>query len=153
MTTHSHLFPEEPGRKEPDPDHRALASSIARGGLTPWRQRRILGLLQQHLREELKLARLAEECRLSTSHFARAFKKSFGITVHQYLLLQRVEAAKLMLAQSRMSLTEVALETGFSDQAAFNRTFKAISGMTPGQWRRKDSKVRDLASDSSNLAA
>ena len=106
------------------------------GGLAPWQKRRSLELLQQHMRGELRLACLVEACRLSSSHFARSFKKTFGTTVHQYLLGRRVAAAKEMLSRTSVALTEVALETGFSDQAAFNRTFKAITGVTPGQWRR-----------------
>ena len=48
----------------------------------------------------------------------------------------RVESAKTLLSRKILCLTEIALETGFSDQAAFNRTFKAMTGTTPGRWRR-----------------
>jgi AraC-like DNA-binding protein len=91
---------------------------------------------------DLRLAKLAQECGLSVSHFARAFKRSFGSSVHRYLILQRVEAAKALLQHSNHSLSEIALQTGFSDQPAFSRTFGAIVGTTPGRWRHQYRRER-----------
>jgi hypothetical protein len=64
-----------------------------------------------------------------------------------------VQAAKGLLSACEISLTEVALEAGFSDQAAFNRTFKAVSGMTPGQWRRDSHQHIVSAIEKRELAA
>jgi transcriptional regulator GlxA family with amidase domain len=72
-------------------------------------------LLQEHLDGELKLATLAEECRLSVSHFTRSFRKSYGTSAHRYLILQRVENAKSLLSKTNSSLAEIAAQTGFSD--------------------------------------
>lgn len=107
------------------------------GGLALWQRRRFLELLEQHLDGDLKLSRLAQECGLSVSHFARSFKKSFGTSVHRYLILKRVEFAKTLLRHSSAPLPEIALQTGFSDQAAFSRTFRAIVGTTAGRWRNE----------------
>src|SRR6202012_2118636 len=79
---------------------------------------------------------IARECGLSVSHFARSFKISFGISAHQWLIQQRIENAEELMKQTRMSLMEIALQSGFSDQAAFTRTFERLVGVSPGRWRR-----------------
>jgi len=120
-----------------------------KGGLAPWQRRRVLELLQEHLDGEVKLARLAEECRLSVSHFARSFRRSFGTSAHRYLILHRVEIAKALLSEPNSSLVEIAAQTGFSDQAALTRTFATIVGETPAKWRREHSR-RGIFVDISN---
>lgn len=102
--------------------------------LAPWQMRRITELIENRLGGELRLSALAAECGLSTSHFARSFKKSFGVPVHRFVIERRVERAKLLMKTSTMSLAEIALESGFSDQASFCRTFGAFVGTPPGRW-------------------
>jgi AraC family transcriptional regulator len=120
-----------------------------KGGLSPWQRRRVVELLQEHLDGGLKLATLAEECRLSVSHFARSFRRSFGTSAHRYLILHRVEIAKILLSETNSSLVEIAAQTGFSDQAALTRTFANVVGVTPGKWRREHSR-RGIFVDTSN---
>jgi AraC family transcriptional regulator len=108
-----------------------------RGGLAPWQRRRVTELFREHLDGTLRLTTLADECGLSVSHFARSFRRTFGTSAHRYLIFQRVEMAKTLLSTSDRSLSEAALEAGFSDQAAFSRTFKALVGTSPGQWKRE----------------
>ncbi len=107
-----------------------------RGGLAPWQKRRAKELLAEHLDGSLRLATLASECGLSVSHFAKSFRQSFRTSPHRYLILQRIERAKALLVRSACPLSEVALQTGFADQAAFSRTFGAVLGSPPGRWRR-----------------
>lgn len=114
-----------------------VAPNTHRGGLAPWQARRAREILDQHLTGDLRLARLANECGLSVSHFARSFKRSFGSSVHRYLILQRVETAKALLLSSSCSLPEIALQSGFADQPAFSRTFSAVVGTPPGKWRSR----------------
>jgi AraC-like DNA-binding protein len=113
-----------------------------KGGLAPWQKHRVVELLHEHLDGELKLATLADECRLSVSHFARSFRRSFGTSAHRYLILHRVEIAKVLLSETTNSLVEVAVQTGFSDQAAFTRAFANLVGATPAKWRREHSRCR-----------
>src|SRR5271154_3466720 len=108
-----------------------------RGGLAPWQKRRVIDLFREHLDGSIRLPTLARECSLSVSHFARAFRQSFGTPPHHYLVRQRVECAKQLLSGTNRSLCEVAQQAGFSDQPSFSRTFKAVVGITPGQWRRQ----------------
>jgi AraC-like DNA-binding protein len=120
--------------------------SRPRGGLAPWQKRRVIELIRERLDESLSLPTLAGHCGLSVSHFARAFRDSFGKPPHHYLVLQRVERAKQLLSGSTCPLSEVAQQAGFSDQALFSRTFKAIVGVTPGQWRRQRAIPRGVTS-------
>jgi AraC-like DNA-binding protein len=101
-----------------------------------------------HLDGEVKLETLAEECRLSVSHFARSFRRSFGTSAHRYLILQRVEIAKGLLSETNSSLVEIAAQTGFSDQAALTRTFANVVGATPAKWRRENSSRRSFVETS-----
>lgn len=111
-----------------------------KGGLAPWQSRRVVELLQEHMDGQVKLATLAEECRLSVSQFARSFRRSFGTSAHRYLILHRVEIAKSLLSETNSSLVEIAAQTGFSDQAALTRTFASVVGATPAKWRRENSR-------------
>ena len=83
------------------------------------------------------MSKLADTCGLSVSHFGRCFRTTFGIPVHRYVVQERIEAAKRMLLDPGNSLTQIALETGFSDQAAFGRTFGSLVGLTPAKWRKE----------------
>jgi AraC family transcriptional regulator len=118
-----------------------IAPKVNRGGLAPWQTHRVTELLHEHLDGELRLTTLAGACGLSVSHFARSFKISFGAPVHRYLVSRRLESAKDLLLHSNKSLSDIALQAGFSDQAAFNRTFSALVGTTPGRWRRENAHM------------
>ena len=113
---------------------------VHRGGLSTWQRRRAMELLSKGTYDDVKLAVIAKECRLSVSHFARSFKKSFGLPVHRWVIAQRVDHAKQLLLNSNESLIEIAFQAGFCDQASFNRTFAKLTGTSPGRWRR-DFKV------------
>ena len=109
---------------------------VARGGLAPWQKQHATDLLREHLDGSLRLADLAAECGLSVSHFARSFKASFGIPSHRWLTRLRIERAKDLLRNSRESLAQIALRSGFGDQPTFTRTFQRVVGVSPGRWRR-----------------
>jgi AraC family transcriptional regulator len=104
------------------------------GGLAPWQMKRLTELIEDRLCGELRLSGLAGECGLSTSHFSRSFKRSFGIPVHRYVIQRRVERAKSLMKNSVMSLAEIALQSGFSDQASFSRAFGSMVGTSPRRW-------------------
>jgi AraC family transcriptional regulator len=112
----------------------ARLSRSRSGGLVPWQRRRVVELVNAGLHQQLRLSTLAEECRLSMSHFSRSFKQSFGVPPHRYVIHCRVEFAKSLLTSSSMPLAEIALRSGFSDQAAFSRTFGALVGTSPRRW-------------------
>jgi AraC-like DNA-binding protein len=111
--------------------------NMPRGGLAPWQEKRARELLESDLSGEFPLSRLALECGLSVRHFTRAFRQSFGTPPHRYLLKRRIERARDLLRNPRLSLLEVALACGFSDQSHFTRLFRASTDMSPGAWRRQ----------------
>jgi AraC-like DNA-binding protein len=109
----------------------------ARSGLAPWQLRRAKEIFRTDLSDNLTLQHVAEACRLSVSHFARAFKVSTGVPPHQWLMTARVEMARELLTRSPMPLVEVAGTCGFADQSHFSRVFARIVGTSPGAWRRE----------------
>jgi len=111
--------------------------AVARGGLAAWQRRRVVELMRASLDGSLRLADFAGACELSVSHFARSFKVSFGVTCHRWLTERRIERAQELLALPDFPLADVAIKSGFGDQAAFTRSFHRIVGMPPGKWRRE----------------
>jgi AraC family transcriptional regulator len=110
---------------------------ISKGGLAPWQKRRAAELLHENMQGRIRLAEVAGECGLSVSHFARSFKISFGTSTHQWLTRHRIDYAKQLMIHTNTSLTDVAIQSGFSDQPAFTRTFHDLVGAAPGKWRRE----------------
>ena len=108
-----------------------------RDGVLPrGRLRAVVEYIEEHLDGCPTLAQLAAVVRLNPYHFARQFKAATGLPPHQYVILRRVERAKQLLqAGTDLSLAEVALHAGFSDQSQFSRHFKRLVGVTPGQFR------------------
>lgn len=107
-----------------------------RGGLSNAQRKKITEFLVANIERHLRLAVLAHQCGLSVSHFSRAFKKSFGLPVYRWITLHRIERAKHLLLSSEAALLDIGLQSGFSDQASFNRTFAKLVGTSPGRWRR-----------------
>ncbi len=107
----------------------------ARGGLPPGAIRRVREYVEAHLSESMDLAELAGIAGLSVFHFARQFKQSAGVTPHHYLVQRRVERAQDMLSRTDLSLAEIALAAGFSDQSHLARHFRQMLGTTPGEFR------------------
>jgi AraC family transcriptional regulator len=105
-------------------------------GLEAWQRLRTEETLRAHLEGNLTVNELASACSLSESHFARCFRTSFGTSVHQRLIQLRIERAKDLLSRTGKSLVEVALLSGFCDQAAFTRSFSRMEHITPSHWRR-----------------
>ena len=106
------------------------------GALPRGRLRAVVEYIEEHLDGSPSLEQMAATAHLSVYHFARQFKAATGLPPHQYVILRRVERAKQLLhAETDLSLAEVALRAGFSDQSQFSRHFKRLVGVTPGQFR------------------
>lgn len=87
--------------------------------------------IHAHLDQNIALSDLAAVAQLSEFHFARLFKQTTGLPPHQYVIYQRVERAKRLIAAGRLSLAQIASEVGFSDQSQLTRHFKRLVGVTP----------------------
>ncbi|HTO70442.1 MAG TPA: AraC family transcriptional regulator [Myxococcota bacterium] len=99
--------------------------------------RAVIEYIEEQLDAELSLANMANAVHLSPYHFARQFKAATGLPPHQYVVTRRIERAQQLLAASDdVSLAEVALGVGFSDQSQFSTHFKRVVGITPRQFRR-----------------
>jgi len=109
-----------------------LNAPECRTGLAAIPLRRVLDYIQMHLAEDLTLGQIAHVAHLSPSHFTRQFKQSMGQSVYQYVLDQRLEAAKRLLVAGQLSIGEIALQVGFHDQSHLHRHFKRRYRITPG---------------------
>lgn len=109
----------------------------SRHGLGDERLRRVLDYMHEHIEENMGIEDLASVACLSPFHFARMFRASMGVPPNRYLSSLRLDRAKVLLAQSDMSIAEIALATCFSTQANFTRAFGSAAGVTPGEFRRR----------------
>jgi transcriptional regulator GlxA family with amidase domain len=87
--------------------------------------------------EDWPVRRLAEVSSVSEAHFARSFKQAFGVPPHRYLLTRRIERATALLRDTDRPITEIAFETGWSSLGTFGRTFRDITGESPGAIRER----------------
>jgi len=117
-------------------DASGAASPPVRGGLAGWQQRRVADYINEHLADDIPLAELARLARLSTYHFARAFKQSLGLPPHRYHIGRRIERAKHLLSDHDLSVTQIALTLGFQETSSFTATFRKFAGRTPTEFRR-----------------
>ncbi|MCM5553457.1 AraC family transcriptional regulator [Pleomorphomonas sp. NRK KF1] len=122
-------------------------------GLSRRQMNRVIDYVRANIVRNLSLAELAALIGLSPDHFGVAFRTAVGKTPHQFLLHCRVEAAKELLLHEESSLSAIAVDTGFSDQAHFTRVFRRLTGRTPALWRREqraqNGPVRTVAVESS----
>ena len=115
-------------------------SSISRRAVPPspslsyQKLKRVLDLVECRFANEIGLDELAAEACLSPFHFSRLFQKATGLSPHRYVIERRVREAKSKLAEGRLSLVEIALESVFGSQGNFNRIFRKHTGPTPGQF-------------------
>ena len=106
-------------------------------GLAAWQVKRVAAFVEANIGENFRLGDLARIAQLSTGHFSRAFKESFGETPLGYVTRQRMRHAQAIMLSSRDPLAQIALDCGMCDQAHFTRVFRRIVGVNPAAWRRQ----------------
>lgn len=99
--------------------------------------RRAVEYVGDDLGGDLSLAGLAGAAGMSPYHFARLFKRSTGLSPHQYVVRRRVDEARRMLAYGSLSVAEVAQAVGFYDQSHLTRHTRRLLGVTPGALQRR----------------
>jgi AraC family transcriptional regulator len=105
--------------------------------ISPQRLRRVLDYIETSLGERtLSLAEIAAVAHLSPFHFSRAFKSATGTAPHRFVVERRVDRAKALLADSDISLAEIAAAVGFANQAHFSTMFRRLTSMSPRQYRQ-----------------
>ena len=142
-----------------DTDHRAAKSCIQRAaallgidlglardepakrscqvGLAPWQAKLLRSHIEDKLTSRIRTTDLTGVVRLSTSHFFRAFRQTFGESPRAYIMQRRIRRAQELMLTSQLPLSQVALECGMCDQAHLSRVFRRIVGITPNAWRRQ----------------
>ncbi len=85
--------------------------------------------------EPWPVSRLASVSGVSPAHFARAFRAAFGVPPHRWLLTRRIERATGLLRETGLSITEIAFQTGWNSLGTFGRTFRDVTGLSPGELR------------------
>ena len=125
----AHLIKHYTTRKPVFPEHTK--------GLSPYKLRRVIDYIQAHLAKDLSLEIIATEIDMSRYYFCRLFKQSMGITPYQYLIQCRIERAKLLLLQEKLSIADVALAVGFANQSNFTKHFKRLVGLTPKKFSQR----------------
>jgi AraC family transcriptional regulator len=107
-----------------------------RGGLSPAALRRVQVFVEANLERTMSLADLAGRAELSLYHFARAFKTSAGLTPRAFVERCRIERARRLIDESRQSLADIAVQSGFGTQSRLTTTFRRRTGFTPAEYRR-----------------
>ena len=95
----------------------------------------VLDYIDSHYTEELTLDDIADFSGFSKYHFTRLFKQYTDSTFYDYLSFRRIKSAEELLAKPELSITEIALQSGFSSISTFNRIFKQKKGCTPSEYR------------------
>ncbi|HEY5792310.1 MAG TPA: AraC family transcriptional regulator [Chthoniobacterales bacterium] len=106
-----------------------------KGGLSARQLAQVRDFIEAHLAGEIRLPALARQANLSPSHFLALFRRSTGLSPHQYLMRRRVERARSLLRQRNLSLVEIAQCCGFADQSHLTRMVRRYTGATPRQLR------------------
>ena len=101
------------------------------GGLSKLKLQQVVDYIHAHLDRDLSLKELAAVVQMSGHYFSQLFKQSTGITPHQYVIRCRIERAKELLMQGKLTIADVAKVVGFVDQSHFHRHFKRLVGITP----------------------
>ncbi len=95
----------------------------------------VIDYIDQNYVYDITLEDAASLSGFSKFHFSRLFKEYMNCTFYDYLINQRIKATELLLTDDKLSITDIALQSGFSSISTFNRTFKQKKGCTPGEYR------------------
>jgi AraC family transcriptional regulator len=99
--------------------------------LAPRTATSVIDFIESNLDQRLTLDELAGLAQLSVPHFKVLFRETLGMPVHRYVVQRRVERAKALLLQGKLSASQVALETGFSHQSHMAHWMNRLLGLTP----------------------
>jgi AraC-like DNA-binding protein/DNA-binding MarR family transcriptional regulator len=106
------------------------------GGLSRSQLRRATMFLAKSSGALASVSDVAAKLDLSPSQFSRAFKTTTGFPPHRWQLNHRIAKAQELMRYGGLSLSQIALATGFTEQSHFTRVFKKVVGVSPGAWQR-----------------
>ena len=108
---------------------------LSRAGPVDRRLRRAVEFMHDNYGREIAVEEIASAAYLSEYHFARFFKQISGVTPHVYLANLRMERARKLLAETALSISEIASVVGYHSQSHFTKMFKSVTGVTPRAYR------------------
>jgi len=100
------------------------------------RLNKVFDHLDEHYMDDITLEKAAGIAGFSKFHFSRLFKQCSGYNFYDYLCYRRIKSAENLLLKPEMSITEIALQSGFTSLSTFNRTFKRFKNCTPSEYRK-----------------
>lgn len=103
--------------------------------ISPARLQRVIEYMHEAQSLNPTLVELADLCRLSPTHFARAFRAATGMPPHRYLIAVRLAEARRLLEETRLPITEIAALCGYEQASSFATAFRKHVGVTPRAWR------------------
>lgn len=115
---------------------RRQVAPAPRPGLSPGVLRRAKEFLNDQMNRNPGVTELSAAVGMNVDHFSRMFKRSTGLAPHQYLGNIRFERAKLLLAEGRASIIEIAYEVGYTNPSQFSAFFRKRAGLSPTEFRR-----------------
>ena len=107
------------------------------GSKIPGWLKQIENRLRSSFLEKLTMASLAASVGVHPVHLSRSFQKYYHCTIGEYLRNLRIDYASVRLCKTDLEIAEIALQAGFSDQSAFAKTFKRLTGYSPAQFRKR----------------
>jgi AraC family transcriptional regulator len=112
-------------------------SSFECRGLPKHKLNQASAYINEHLGEDLSLEAIAIEFSMSKYYFCRLFKQLMGITPHKYLIQQRIERAKQLLKQKKITIADIAFQCGYSEQSTFTTAFRKAVGLSPRAYQKQ----------------
>ena len=108
---------------------------------------KVVDYIRSHYQEPITVEQLAKLAHLSSRQLRRKFQSVFNMSVQEFLMKTRIQAASEALLNSNDSILEISLQFGFCDQSAFTQQFRKHLGMTPLKYRKKYGGLKEPLSD------
>ena len=102
---------------------------------TLWQE--LSNYIDENLDSRLTLEALAKKCFYNPSYFSRIFKDKFGVSFKEYVGRRRVDYARRLLEETKLTVDEISAMAGFSDRSSFYQQFSKYTGSTPSDYRKK----------------
>ena len=112
-----------------------LITAHRRRSLASWQVNTAKAMLRARISGQVAIADIAAACGLSPTYFIKAFADTVGVAPYEWFLDQRIAQACMLIDNTALSLAEISIECGFSDQSHLTRTFVKRRGITPARWR------------------
>ncbi len=106
-----------------------------KGGFSHPKIKQVLAFIEENLSNNLCLAAIATEAGVSLSHCKALFRQSVGMPIHQYVIRRRVERAVWLMREGKLSLSQIALESGFAHQGHLAMHMRRMLGVSPKEWQ------------------